>query len=89
LYPELAVTSSRGSSIICSCLLSFKFSDFDTEKHFDTVQILGGGRTEDTAVNVATLSGTLDLVPMPLNFFSALLTLRQIKLVGLSSAILS
>ena len=38
----------------------FEFSEFDTEKNFDTVQILGGGRTEDTAVNIATLSGTLD-----------------------------
>ena len=26
---------------------------------FDTVQILGGGRTEETAVNIATLSGNL------------------------------
>jgi hypothetical protein len=49
---------------------------------------LGGGRTEDTAVNVATLSGTLDLVSMPLNFFSAFLTRHQIKLVGLSLEIL-
>ena len=28
---------------------------------FDTVQILGGGRTEDSSTNIATLSGTLDL----------------------------
>ena len=34
-----------------------QFSEFDTERNFDTVQILGGGRTEDTAVNIATLSG--------------------------------
>ena len=38
-----------------------QFSEFDTEKNFDTVQILGGGRTDDTAVNMASLSGTLDL----------------------------
>ena len=38
----------------------FQFSEFDTEKNFDTVQILGGGRTEETAVNIATLSSTLD-----------------------------
>jgi len=36
------------------------FSKFDTEKVFDTVQILGGGRTEETAVNIATLSGSLE-----------------------------
>ena len=35
-----------------------EFSEFETEKNFDTVQILGGGRTESTAVNIATLSGT-------------------------------
>jgi hypothetical protein len=39
----------------------FQFSDFDTEKIFDTVQILGGGRTEEAATNIATLSGTLNL----------------------------
>jgi len=38
-----------------------QFSEFETEKVFDTVQILGGGRTEETAVNIATLSGSLDL----------------------------
>ena len=27
---------------------------------FDTVQILGGGRTEETATNIATLSGSLE-----------------------------
>ena len=37
-----------------------QFSKFDTEKVFDTVQILGGGRTEETAVNIATLSGSLE-----------------------------
>ena len=42
-------------------LLFFQFSQFETEKVFDTVQILGGGRTEETAVNIATLSGSLDL----------------------------
>ena len=39
----------------------FKFQEFETEKSFDTVQILVGGRTEDKAVNLATLSGKLDL----------------------------
>ncbi|XP_075226178.1 sushi, von Willebrand factor type A, EGF and pentraxin domain-containing protein uif [Lycorma delicatula] len=38
-----------------------QFQEFDTEKSFDTVQILVGGRTEDKAVNLATLSGKLDL----------------------------
>ena len=44
---------------ISDCKL-FQFSKFDTEKVFDTVQILGGGRTEETAVNIATLSGSLE-----------------------------
>lgn len=44
----------RGTNIV------LQFSEFDTEKNFDTVQILGGGRTEDTAVNIATLSGLND-----------------------------
>ncbi len=38
-------------------MLDFQFSEFDTEKNFDTVQILGGGRTEESASSVATLSG--------------------------------
>lgn len=38
-----------------------QFQEFDTEKIFDTVQILAGGRTEDTSVNLATLSGRQDL----------------------------
>lgn len=38
-----------------------QFQEFDTEKSFDTVQVLVGGRTEDTSVNLATLSGRLDL----------------------------
>jgi hypothetical protein len=42
-------------------LFPFQFSDFDTEKIFDTVQILGGGRTEEAATNIATLSGTANL----------------------------
>ena len=41
----------RGTNIV------LQFSEFDTEKNFDTVQILGGGRTDDTAVNMASLSG--------------------------------
>ena len=35
------------------------FSEFSTEKNFDTVQIFGGGRTEETSVNIDTLSGDL------------------------------
>ncbi|XP_040577922.1 uncharacterized protein uif [Lepeophtheirus salmonis] len=38
-----------------------QFSEFDTEQNFDTVQILSGGRTEESAINVATLSGHLQL----------------------------
>jgi hypothetical protein len=38
-----------------------QFQEFETEKSFDTVQILVGGRTEDTSVNLATLSGRQDL----------------------------
>lgn len=38
-----------------------QFQEFETEKSFDTVQILVGGRTEDNSVNLATLSGKQDL----------------------------
>ncbi|CAG2069166.1 unnamed protein product, partial [Timema podura] len=38
-----------------------QFQEFETEKSFDTVQILVGGRTEDTSVNLATLSGKQEL----------------------------
>ncbi|KAG8295757.1 calcium ion binding [Homalodisca vitripennis] len=38
-----------------------QFQEFETEKTFDTVQILVGGRTEDKAVSLATLSGKQDL----------------------------
>ncbi|XP_028131495.1 sushi, von Willebrand factor type A, EGF and pentraxin domain-containing protein 1 isoform X2 [Diabrotica virgifera virgifera] len=38
-----------------------QFQEFETEKTFDTVQILAGGRTEDTSINLATLSGKQDL----------------------------
>ncbi|GFW80075.1 neurogenic locus notch 2 [Trichonephila clavipes] len=38
-----------------------QFSDFETEANFDTVQILAGGRTEESGVNLVTLSGTPDL----------------------------
>ena len=37
----------------------FQFSRFETEKVFDTVQILGGGRTEESATTIATLSGSM------------------------------
>ncbi|XP_064091137.1 sushi, von Willebrand factor type A, EGF and pentraxin domain-containing protein 1-like isoform X2 [Macrobrachium nipponense] len=38
-----------------------QFYEFDTEKNFDTVQILSGGRTEDSAMSLTTLSGRQDL----------------------------
>lgn len=34
-----------------------QFSEFETEASFDTVQILAGGRTEESSVTLATLSG--------------------------------
>ncbi|KAB7498637.1 Fibropellin-1 [Armadillidium nasatum] len=37
-----------------------QFNDFETEKGFDTVQILTGGRTETSAMPLVTLSGKLD-----------------------------
>lgn len=49
----------QGSNII------LQFQDFDTEKTFDTVQILVGGRTEDKSVSLATLSGKEDLANSP------------------------
>lgn len=48
-----------GSNII------LQFQEFETEKTFDTVQILVGGRTEDKAVSLATLSGREDLANKP------------------------
>jgi hypothetical protein len=48
----------------CACRTYFilqQFQEFETEQSFDTVQILVGGRTEDKAVNLATLSGKQDL----------------------------
>lgn len=41
----------QGSNII------LQFQEFDTEKAFDTVQILVGGRTEEKSVSLATISG--------------------------------
>ncbi|XP_055635764.1 uncharacterized protein LOC129775276 isoform X1 [Toxorhynchites rutilus septentrionalis] len=49
----------QGTNII------LQFQEFDTEKHFDTVQILVGGRTENKAVSLATLSGKNDLTSKP------------------------
>lgn len=43
----------QGSNII------LQFQEFDTEKTFDTVQILVGGRTEEKSVSLATVSGKL------------------------------
>ena len=34
-----------------------QFTEFETEANLDTVQILSGGRTEETSVTLATLSG--------------------------------
>lgn len=34
-----------------------QFAEFETEPNFDTVQILAGGRTEESSVTLATLSG--------------------------------
>lgn len=48
-----------GSNII------LQFQDFETEKTFDTVQILVGGRTEDKSVSLATLSGREELANKP------------------------
>lgn len=48
-----------GSNII------LQFQDFETEKTFDTVQILAGGRTEEKAVSLATLSGREEITNKP------------------------
>lgn len=49
----------QGSNII------LQFQEFDTEKNFDTVQILVGGRTEDKSVPLTTLSGKQDIANRP------------------------
>lgn len=49
----------QGSNII------LQFQEFETEKIFDTVQILVGGRTEDKSVPLATLSGKQDIINKP------------------------
>lgn len=49
----------QGSNIV------LQFQEFETEKTFDTVQILVGGRTEDKSVSLATLSGKEDLANKP------------------------
>ncbi|GBP19642.1 Fibropellin-1 [Eumeta japonica] len=59
-YPALSeckwtLEGPEGQNIV------LQFQDFETEKSFDTVQILVGGRTEDKSVNLATLSGKQDL----------------------------
>ncbi|KAG0433549.1 hypothetical protein HPB47_019805, partial [Ixodes persulcatus] len=38
-----------------------QFSEFETEANFDTVQVLSGGRTEESSVSLVTLSGKQDL----------------------------
>ncbi|XP_013781236.1 uncharacterized protein LOC106465521 [Limulus polyphemus] len=42
-----------------------QFSDFETEANFDTVQILAGGRTEESSVSLITLSGKENLSSQP------------------------
>ena len=37
-----------------------QFSEFETESSFDAVQILAGGRTEESSVTLASLSGSLN-----------------------------
>ncbi len=54
---ELSKPPTREFRDSKSCQI-FQFSEFETERHFDTVQILGGGRTVETATNIATLSGS-------------------------------
>lgn len=59
-YPPLSdckwtLEGPQGHNIV------LQFQDFETEKTFDTVQILVGGRTEDKSVNLATLSGKQEL----------------------------
>lgn len=63
-YPALAnckwtLEGPQGTNII------LQFQEFDTEKNFDIVQILVGGRTEDKSVSLATISGKSDLASMP------------------------
>ncbi|XP_058454733.1 uncharacterized protein LOC131432461 isoform X2 [Malaya genurostris] len=63
-YPALStckwtLEGPQGTNII------LQFQDFDTEKNFDIVQILVGGRTEDKAVSLASLSGKNDLSNNP------------------------
>jgi len=45
--------------------MMLQFYEFDTEKHFDQVQVLAGARTEDRAFTLATLSGQLNLTARP------------------------
>lgn len=54
----------RYATLECGCVQStcvFQFQEFETEKSFDIVQILVGGRTEDKSVNLVTLSGKQEL----------------------------
>ncbi|ODN06404.1 Fibropellin-1 [Orchesella cincta] len=58
-YPSLSdckwtLEAPEGHSIV------LQFSEFETEKGFDTVQVLGGARTEAAAVSISTLSGRLN-----------------------------
>lgn len=49
--------SMKSVNVICV----LQFQEFETEKSFDIVQILVGGRTEEKSVNLATLSGKQEL----------------------------
>lgn len=56
--------------------MMLQFYDFDTERHFDQVQILTGARTEDKAFSLATLSGQLNLTQKPFISGSNLLIVK-------------
>lgn len=53
-----------------------QFSEFDTENNFDRVQILVGGRTEETSVNLATLSGHQNISASPFTTGSNLMIIK-------------
>lgn len=42
-----------------------QFYEFDTERHFDQVQVLAGARTDERAFSLATFSGQLNLTSRP------------------------
>lgn len=46
--------------------MMLQFYEFDTEKNFDSVQVLAGAKTEDRAFSLSQLSGQLNLTSRPL-----------------------